>query len=52
MRAPSRRQLFAPGADAVFRLALMLIVAGFIGIIFAASAFSRSDYRDGRRGRP
>ena len=47
MRAPSRRQLFAPGADAVFRLALMLIVAGFIGVIFAASAFSRSDFATG-----
>ena len=43
----SRRQLFSPGADAVFRLALMLIVAGLIGVVFAASAFSRSDYATG-----
>ncbi len=44
---PQLPQLFAPGADAVFRLALLVCVAGLVGVLFAASAFSRSNYVTG-----
>ena len=38
------RQLFAPGADAVFRLAILLVVAGVIGLFLVTAGFSTSSY--------
>ena len=45
MKTP--RQLFKPGADAVFRLALLLCVGGFALALYAASAVSSSSYVTG-----
>ena len=38
------RQLFAPGADAVFRLALMIIVTAIVGLFLVTAGFSTSSY--------
>ena len=38
------RQLFAPGADAVFRLAILVVVAGVIGLFLVTAGFSTSSY--------
>ncbi len=38
------RQLFAPGADAILRLATLVVVLGVLGGIFVAEGVSRSDY--------
>ena len=42
--AEAPRQLFAPGADAVFRLFLLIAVIGVVGGIFIAAMIARSDY--------
>ena len=47
MKAPLQRQLFKPGADAVFRLALAVCIFGLLGVLYAASAFSSSNYVTG-----
>ncbi|MBE7200309.1 MAG: cytochrome c3 family protein [Parafilimonas terrae] len=47
MPAPQRRQLFAPGADAIFRLALLILLATLAGVLVAGAAISRSDYVTG-----
>ncbi|MGI3902664.1 MAG: cytochrome c3 family protein [Janthinobacterium lividum] len=47
MRTPSTKQLFKPGADAVFRLALLLCIGGVAVLLYAASAWSSSDYVTG-----
>ena len=38
------RQLFAPGADAVFRLAVLSVLVAVIGTFVATAAFSTSSY--------
>ena len=38
------RQLFAPGADAVFRLAILLVAAGVIGLFLVTAGLSTSTY--------
>jgi hypothetical protein len=46
--APIRaRQLFAPGADAVFRLALLIAAASVVGLFLVAGALSTSSYVTG-----
>jgi ferredoxin len=47
MQPPLRHQLFAPGADAVFRLALLACLIGFAGVVITAAAIARSDYLSG-----
>ena len=47
MKPPLQRQLFRPGADAVFRLALLVCVVGLAVVLYAASAFSSSNYVTG-----
>ena len=42
-----RRQLFAPGADAIFRLALLVALLTFAGVLAVGAAVSRSDYMTG-----
>ena len=37
------RQLFAPGADAIFRLAMLLVVGGVVGLFLVSAGVSRSD---------
>ncbi len=44
MEEGSRRQLFAPGADAVFRLALLVIVGTLAVLLFVTAGISRSSY--------
>ena len=44
---PPRLQLFAPGADAVFRLALLVALLTFAGVLAVGAAVSRSDYMTG-----
>ena len=39
------RQLFAPGADAVFRLALLILVGTVIVLLLVSAGISRSSYR-------
>ena len=39
-----KRQLFAPGADAVFRLALLLFVTTIFGALLVTAGFSTSSY--------
>ena len=41
------RQLFAPGADAIFRLSLLLVIAGVIGLFLVTAGVSRSSYMTG-----
>ena len=43
MKPPITRQLFKPGADALFRLALLFCVGGVALVLYAASAFSSSN---------
>ena len=38
------RQLFAPGADAIFRLAILIVGAGIIGLFLVTAGFSTSSY--------
>ena len=38
------RQLFAPGADAVFRLALMIVVMAVVGLFLVTAGLSTSSY--------
>ena len=42
--AAAPRQLFAPGADAAFRLFLLIAIIGVVGGLFIAAAIARSDY--------
>ena len=44
---PRRHQLFAPGADAVFRLALLVGVGTVVLLLFVSIGLSRSDYVTG-----
>ena len=39
-----QRQLFAPGADAIFRLFLLVVAATVVGVLVVAAALARSDY--------
>lgn len=45
--SPGMRQLFAPGADAIFRLALLIAVVVVIGAFLVAAGFSTSSYLTG-----
>jgi len=38
------RQLFAPGADAIFRLSLLVVVVGVVGLFLVTAGFSRSSF--------
>ena len=41
------RQLFAPGADAIFRLSLLVVIAGVVGLFLVTAGVSRSSYVTG-----